>query len=137
MKRPVEQFHVGERIRIRSPVKYLLEYAFHSFNCRNLQIIVTVVAGTYRREFELGLPFMKCTAMIPSTLCDYWMYKRLQLFRYWPQKSPHHLFLQHAIRSCNLRSARPLRNCGYHLRHRTWWVYPILIIVVEHSLTFF
>jgi hypothetical protein len=79
---------------------------------------------------------MKRTAMIPSTLCDYWMYKRLRLLPYCPQQSPQHLFLQHAIQFCNIRSPRPLREGGYRLRHWTWWVYPILIIVVEHFIDF-
>ena len=62
-KRPLEQFHVGERIRIRSPAKYHLEYALRSFRRRSPQIFVTVVASTYRQE-QPGLPFMKRTAMI-------------------------------------------------------------------------
>ena len=59
------QFHVGERIRIRSPVKYHLEYALRSFKRRSAQIFITVVASTYRQE-QPGLPFMKRTAMILS-----------------------------------------------------------------------
>jgi hypothetical protein len=73
--------------------------------------------------------------MTTSTLCGYWMYKRLWLLPYWPQQSPQHLFLQHAIRYCNLRSPRPLRKGSYRL-FWTWWVYPILIIVVEHFIDF-
>ena len=64
-KSPLEQFHVGERIRIRSPAKYHLEYALRSFKRRSPQIFVTVVSSTCRQE-QPGLPFMKRTATILS-----------------------------------------------------------------------